>query len=99
MKKPSVFVNKIDHKLNNNEKVFTSYKEAEENFDIKNVDVRKKLREIFNSPRYVYKAETIIKTNNGTIEKTIVGMNKDKLLTMDNDFINIDDIIDINFKN
>lgn len=100
MKKPSVFANKIDHKLNNNEEVFTSYQEKKEEVRwMSEIDVRKKLKEIFNSPKYVYKAETIIKTKNGTLEKTIVGMNSNQLLTIDNGFININDILDIDFKN
>ena len=100
MKKPSVFVNKIEHDLKNNEKVFSSYGKESVEFrsDLSEKDVRKKLYDIFNSPKYVYKADTIIKTNKGILEKTIVGMNKDKLLTMDNETINISDILDINLK-
>ena len=94
MKKPSVFANKIDHKLNNNEQVFTSFKEVRND----HIDVRKKLQEIFNSPKYVYKANVIIKTNDGIIEKTIVGMNNDEILTFDNEKIKIEDILDINLK-
>ena len=97
MKKPSVFVNKIDHRLNNNEQVFESFREEKEEI-IENVDVRKKLKDIFSSPKYVYKADTVIKTNKGTIEKTIVGMNKDEILTIDNEKIKIEDIVDINLR-
>lgn len=99
MKKPSVFVNKIDHKLNNNKQVFASFKgERTEMNEEKTIDVKKKLKEIFNSPTYVYKAETIIKTKNGTSNKTIVGMNKSEIFTLDNEKIKIDDIIDIDLK-
>ena len=52
--KPGIFVNKIDHKLNNNEKVFSSLRK---NYIKENIDVRKKLKEIFNSPKYVYKVD------------------------------------------
>ena len=98
MRKPNVFVNKIDHKLNNNEQMFESFKsEREESSN--DVDVRRKLKEIFNSPKYVYKADVIIKTNKGILEKTIVGMNKGEILTLDNEKIKIEDIIDINLKN
>ena len=97
MKKPSVFVNKIDHKLNNNKEIFATFKgEREEIVD--NIDVRKKLKDIFNSPKYVYKADVVIKTNKENIEKTIVGMNKDEILTIDNEKIKIEDILDINLK-
>lgn len=98
MKKPSVFANKIDHKLNNNEQVFTSFRDSKNEF-VESVDVRKKLNDIFNSPKYVYKADVIIKTKNEVIEKTIVGMNKSEILTFDNEKIKIEDIIDVNLKN
>ena len=97
MKKPSIFVNKINHKLNNNEHVFSSFK-REKKDEIKEIDVRKKLKEIFNSPKYVYKAEVEIKTKTETLEKTIVGMNNGEILTFDNQKIKIEDIVDINLK-
>ena len=99
MKKPKVFVNKIDHKLNNNEQVFSSFRsESKEKIDDLHLDIRKKLKDIFNSPKYVYKADTIIQTKNGSLEKTIVGMNNSELLTIDNEKIKIADITDINLK-
>ena len=97
MKKPSVFANKIDHKLNNNEQVFTSFRDYKNEL-VETVDVRKKLNDIFNSPKYVYKADVVIKTKNEIIEKTIVGMNKNEILTFDNKKIKIEDVIDINLK-
>ena len=97
MKKPSVFANKIDHKLNNNEEVFASYRGNKEDVN-EYINVRKKIRDIMDSPNYVYKADVIIKTSENTIEKTIVGVNNNKILTMDGESINIDDILDINLK-
>jgi len=99
MKKPSVFANKIDHKINNNEQVYTTFNTVKKEEVFEKVDVRKKLKDIFNSPKYVYKADTIIKTTEKTLEKTIVGMNKNELLTIDNEKIKISDIIDIELKN
>ena len=97
MKKPSVFANKIDHKLNNNEEVFTSYSGNKDDVN-EYINVRKKIRDIMDSPNYVYKADVIIKTNKNTLEKTIVGVNNNKILTIDGESINIDDILDINLK-
>ena len=97
MKKPSVFVSKIDHKLNNNERVFSSFEERK--YVDESIDVRKKLNDIFSSPKYVYKADVVIKTKDDIMEKTIVGMNKEEILTFDNKKIKIRDIIDINLKN
>lgn len=95
MKKPSVFVNKIDKKLKNNESVFASYdREKPETMPDSN-NVRQKIKDIFASPNYVYKADVRIKTSHGVLNKKIVGMNGDRLLTMDNDFININDIRNI----
>ena len=96
MKKPSVFVSKIDHKLNNNERVFSSFEERK--YVDESIDVRKKLNDIFSSPKYVYKADVVIKTKDDIMEKTIVGMNKEEILTFDNKKIKIRDIIDINLK-
>ena len=63
MKKPSVFANKIDKDLTNNEKVFNSANKKEVELErTAKVDVNAKIKEIFSSPHYVYKADTIIKT-------------------------------------
>jgi len=99
MKKPSVFVNKLVHKLNNNEEVFATFKNDRETELPENVDVKKKLKNLFDSPKYVYKIDAIIKTKDGTLEKTIVGMNKNEILTINNEKIEISDILDINLKN
>ena len=97
MKKPSIFVNKIDHKLNNNERVFSSF-EKENKYEVEDINVREKLKEIFNSPKYVYKADVIIKTNKEILEKIIVGMNRNEILTFDNEKIKIEDMLDRNLK-
>ena len=58
----------------------------------------KKIKEIMDSPTYVYKADVIIKTDKGTFNKQIVGINNDRLLTIDNSFIDIRDIRNIELK-
>ena len=101
MKKPSVFANKIDKDLKNNERVFNSSNKKEVEVDLEReakVDVNAKIRERFASPHYVYKADTVIKTKDGVLNKRIVGKNGDRLLTIDNEFIEIKDILDIELK-
>ena len=101
MEKPSVFANKIDKDLNNNEKVFNSSNKKEMEVDLEReakVDVNAKIREIFASPHYVYKADTVITTKDGVLNKRIVGKNGDRLLTIDNEFIEIKDILNIELK-
>lgn len=57
--------------------------------------INQKLNEIFSSTTYVYKKEVVIKTENGTVTKQIVGRNKDNIMTLDNEVIPINTIIDI----
>ena len=57
--------------------------------------ITQKLNEIFSSTTYVYKKEVVLKTENGTITKQIVGRNKDNIMTLDNEVIPINTIIDI----
>lgn len=101
-KLPEIFHNTIDKKLNNNEDVFYSAKNNEEIKEEKKTNkinykksIRQKINEIFASPSYVYKASVIIKTKDSTINKRIIGRNSKYLITMDNEKIDIDNIIDI----
>ena len=102
-KLPEVFHNSIDKKLTNNEDIFYSVKEnkdiIKDNKVNKNLNVNKSIRtkinEIFASSSYVYKASVIIKTKDNTINKRIIGRNSKYLITMDNEKIDIDSIIDI----
>lgn len=104
-KLPEVFHNTIDKKLNNNKDVFYSAnnnennnKKNKDNNITSNKSIRQKINEIFASPTYVYKANVIITTKDGIISKKIIGRNMKYLITMDNETIPIDDIIDINIK-
>lgn len=101
-KLPEIFHNTIDKKLNNNEDVFYSANNNEEIKEEKKINkinykksIRQKINEIFASPSYVYKASVIIKTKDNTINKRIIGRNSKYLITMDNEKIDIDNIIDI----
>ena len=100
-KLPKVFANKIDKTLNNNETVYYNKNEdrkTEEKDSLSSaLTVNQKINQIFSSARYVYKADVIITTKNGKINKRIIGRNRNELITMDNEVININDILDINF--
>lgn len=104
-KLPKVFANSIDKKLNNNECVY--YEKSERN-DVKETkknalndsfNINQKINHIFGSSRYVYKADVDITLKNGKVSKKLIGRNKNQLITMDNELINISDIIDIDFSN
>ena len=104
-KLPEIFHNNIDKKLNNNKDVFYSVNDNDDIINNKdnnlnknisvNKSIRQKINEIFASPSYVYKASVIIKTKDNTINKRIIGRNSKYLITMDNEKIDIDSIIDI----
>lgn len=68
---PKVFANQIDKKIENNK---TYYVSTDEDRSIKeaedlNVDINKKIRDIFNSSRYVYRAEVVITLKDKIITK------------------------------
>lgn len=101
-KLPKVFANKIDKNLNNNETVYYNKNEErkiEEKDPLSSIlTVNQKINQIFSSARYVYKADVVITTKNGKLNKRIIGRNRNELITMDNEVININDIIDIEFQ-
>ncbi len=90
---PKVFHNKIDKKFNNNDTVFYSNDKREEVIDKRSI--QQKINDIFSSPNYVYKANVDITLKDKKITKRIIGRNKEYIITMDNDLIPINDIIDI----
>ena len=95
-KLPKMYVNKIDKELKNNSTYYISNKIKEIKFE-KN-DINKKINAIFNSPSYLYRASVVISLKNGDVSKKIIGKNKNQLITIDNELIPIDDILDIKLK-
>lgn len=99
-KLPKVFANKIDKNLSNNERVYyekETPKELNVNEKPSSLNINQKINKIFGSSRYVYKALVDITTKDGKFTKKIIGRNKNQLITMDNELIDIRDIIDIEF--
>ena len=104
---PKVYANKIDKDLANNssysysrgeeEEVRKADKKEEKKNNTIEKNVLQKIDDIFHSPKYVYKANVIIETKEGKNTYKIIGKNYNNLITIDNELINIDDIIDIRF--
>lgn len=104
-KLPKMYANAIDKKIGNNNEVFYSNKEqlrevVDESQGEYNIEknINQKLRDIFNSPNYVYKADVEIKLKDKTITKKIIGKNKTHLITLDNELIPMTEIVDIKRK-
>lgn len=100
---PGIYANKIDKKILNNKTCsVTTNKEEKEEINDRNIkiepNINQKINAIFSSPKYVYKADVIILTNEGERTKKIVGKNGNNLITIENELINIDTIKDIKFK-
>ncbi len=93
---PKVFANKIDKEIGNNERVY--YGSETHEFRNEGLNVNQKINQIFGSSKYVYKADVVIKLKDKTVSKKIIGRNKNSLITMDNELININDILDIDFE-
>lgn len=102
---PGLFANKIDKPLYNNEKVAVSkHEDREEKIEVKSPivfekNINQKIKEIFDSPKYVYKIDVLITMKDKKITKKIVGKNRNNLITIDNELISINDILDIEFAN
>lgn len=108
-KLPKIFVNKIDKELNNNAKVYYSKgkniektiepekKIVEDWLDLGNKSVREKINMIFNSPSFVYNASVDIKLKTGTVSKRVIGRSKTHIITMDDELIPIDEVLDIDY--
>jgi hypothetical protein len=96
---PKIFVNKIDKNIDNNTKVYYSYKDDfKEEYIEKNVDyfeIQNKINNLFKSSDFVYKKKFLIKTNNFEKEFIIISKSFNYLLTIDGYKILIKDIIDI----
>ena len=100
-KLPSVFANSISKKIDNNDEY--SYNKSEDrtikdnNSSKINIepDIGQKIRKVFASTNYVYKADVKITTKDGVLTKKIVGRNNKNLITIDNEIIPIDSILDI----
>ena len=98
---PKVFENKIDKRINNNDEVSYDKKETKKTEKFKstkeNNDINKKIKEIFNSGKYIYKADVVITLKDKEVTKKIIGRNKNYLITYDNELIKISDILDIKY--
>ncbi len=104
-KHPEIYKNKIDKsRFKFQKEYYVSSNQAAEKKEDRNgsrqmVDkaaLLRKINGIFQRPDYVYQADVNIMYKNGeNIEKKVVGVRDNYLITIDNERILIDDILDI----
>lgn len=108
-KLPGIFANQIAKDMNNNNKIY--YSKAEETPSSNreagmdthkeklgtDLNINQKINKIFNSTKYVYKADVRITLKDNSIDCRIIGRNPTHLITIDNKLIPISDITDISF--
>lgn len=100
-KVPSIFVNKLSKKLNNNKEVYYSYYDDndDEPIEEKVVDefvIQNKINKLFRTNDFIYKKKFHIKTINCEKDYIIISKSYDYLLTIDGEKIYIKNIIEIN---
>lgn len=101
-KLPKVYVNKQEEKIKNNKETFYS---EQNNIIINNMDsskelvdeliIKKRISEIFSSPKFIYKTKVWIKTDEEEKEEIIIAKTNNSLLTLQNKIIPICIIKDI----
>ncbi len=104
-KLPNIYTKMVEKKFNNNKTVFYSFHKEKEKSDKKEkkalpseVNINKRIKDMFNSPNFIYKINAKVTLKDGNeLNKDIIGQINRKLITIDDDFINIDEIEDINF--
>ncbi len=106
-KLPRIFKVDIDKEINNNRDVyyvknsddfaFSSSKYKEENNKEK-VNINEKINRIFNSGRHSFNVPVEIITKDKVYNTKIAGKIRNNIITLDNDVIKIEDIIDLNEK-
>lgn len=95
---PKVYANKIDKKFENNKTYYKSNGTDSTEPIMDDRSIEQKIKEIFSSPRYIYRANVEIVLEDQTIVKKIIGKNGSNLITMDNELIPISNILDIKLK-
>lgn len=93
--KPQMYQNRVNKEFHNNKMVYTSF---DKNVNIKQYtsdEIRKKINSIINSNSFIYSKLVHIVINNETITRKIIGIYSNNLITIDNEYIPIDNIEDI----
>lgn len=85
---PNIYKGNVSNDNNQNESILGEKRDI-----VFKRSVDDQIRDVFNSPDFVYKADTFITLNNGDkIKKTIIGRSNNSLITIDDELIDVKDI-------
>ena len=97
MKKKKIFVNKINNRIGNNQKI-CKIEESDKKIELSNNDnIEEKLDKLFNTNGYIFNIKVKIITNDKEYNTRIASIVGNSIITLDNDIINIRDVKDIVF--
>ena len=99
--KAKMYQNKINKVFNNNMTVYNSYDKNYYGYEdsiLNTVDVKRKINDIMKANNFVYCKLVHIIINDEDIVRKIIGVNNNSLITIDNEYIPIDNIKDIYVK-
>ncbi len=91
--KPKMYQNKDSKIIKNNQEMYTSFDRKNSEYTF--LDVRGKINEIINDNTFISSKLVNITLGNETIQKKIIGVYNDEVITIDNERIPIRDIKDI----
>ena len=95
MEKPKMYQNKINKVFHNNKLIYMSSNKKSSYNPVEVTDIKNKINNIINDSSFIYRAKVKIMINDEIISKKIIGISNDNLVTIDNEYIPINNIQDI----
>ena len=93
---PKVFANEVkEGSGNNSEYSYERHEESSHRLNEDNRTIEQKLHSIFSNEHYIYKIKVAIIRNGRQENKTLIGYNKNAIITYENEQIPISEIQDI----
>lgn len=92
---PKMYHHHENKEFTNNREVYYGHETVSHNDIFTTNDIRKKINDILNSPTFIYRTTVNIIIGNDIIVRKIVGIRNNNLVTIDNEYIPIENIKDI----
>lgn len=93
--KPKMYHGDVRKEFNNNRSIYASYSDKNEIRVYDNSEVRRKINDIFSSDTFIYRTKVNIVIDDNVIQRKVIGIYNNNLVTIDNEHIPISRIQDI----